>query len=199
MVSRFNRMAAFGLVVATLAFTPTAAQEERGWNSASGEAIIYRDPNYSGPAANVSRAEANMQLTWPVRSIRVVSGRWQVCSEPNHRGTCVIVDRSQSNFTGRLGPRSELQSLRPVGGSGGGGGHPGPSLRGMAAEFFTAPAEGGQRVRACSRGSASANCAAETADVFCRSRGWNGSAREAMQTVRRQVYLADVLCVRSGY
>ncbi|MGK6354698.1 hypothetical protein ACMGDH_05660 [Sphingomonas sp. DT-207] len=69
----------------------------------------------------------------------------------------------------------------------------------MAAEFFTAPAQGGQRIRACNRGSASANCAAATADAFCRARGWNGSAREAMQTIGRQVYLADVLCTRSGY
>ena len=52
---------------------------------------------------------------------------------------------------------------------------------------------------ACARGSAAANCAAQTADNWCRSIGWNGSAREHMETVGGRVYLADVLCVRSGY
>ena len=52
---------------------------------------------------------------------------------------------------------------------------------------------------ACARGAATANCAAQTADNWCRSIGWNGSAREHMETVGGRVYLADVLCVRSGY
>ena len=98
-----------------------------------------------------------------------------------------------------------IQSIRPVGGGGGGGGwNPNPPAndqvaRGNFAEFHTQPAERNYRVLACARGSATANCASQTADTWCRSIGWNGSAREHMETVSGRVYLADVLCVRSGY
>src|SRR3546814_13998014 len=55
--------------------------------------------------------------------------------------------------------------------------------RGNFAEFHTQPSERNYRVLACTRGSATANCAAQTADNWCRSIGWNGSAREHMETV----------------
>ena len=98
-----------------------------------------------------------------------------------------------------------IQSIRPVGGGGGGGGwNPNPPAndqvaRGNFAEFHTQPARGNTRILACEYGSGTANCAAQTADNYCRSIGWNGSAREHMETVSGRVYLADVLCVRSGY
>ena len=96
-----------------------------------------------------------------------------------------------------------IQSIRPVSG-GGGGWNPQPPARdqvarGNFAEFHTQPSQGNYRVLACTRGSATANCAAQTADTWCRSIGWNGSAREHMETVSGREYLADVLCVRSGY
>src|SRR3546814_9380746 len=89
-----------------------------------------------------------------------------------------------------------VQSIRPVGG-GGGGWNPNPPAndqvaRGNFAEFHTQPSERNYRVLACTRGSATANCAAQTADNWCRSIGWNGSAREHMETVSGRVYLADV-------
>ena len=95
-----------------------------------------------------------------------------------------------------------IQSIRPVGG--GGGWNPNPpandqTVRGNFAEFHTQPSTGNYRVLACPQGSATANCAARAADNWCRSIGWNGSAREHMETVGGRVYLADVLCVRSGY
>ncbi|MGC6401583.1 beta/gamma crystallin-related protein [Sphingomonas sp. FW199] len=168
------------------------------------EATIYRDLGYRGPAVAVQEAQPNLRLSWPVTSIRVTRGRWQLCAEPNYRGMCITVDRSEPNIAGRLGPRSALQSMRPMGGGGGGGGggdtgNPGPSLRGMASEFFPAPRRFGERIPACARGSATAQCAATTADAFCRQRGWTGSAREALETVSRRVMLADVLCTRTGY
>jgi hypothetical protein len=70
----------------------------------------------------------------------------------------------------------------------------------MGAEFFPAPRNrNGSRVLSCRNGGSTANCAARTADEFCRSAGWNGSAHETQQTEARRVYLADVLCVRSGF
>src|SRR3546814_14535351 len=89
--------------------------------------------------------------------------------------------------------RSSDLSMRPVVGS---GGDPHPpandqSVRGNVAEFHTQPTTRGVRVLACT-GSATANCAARSADNWCRSIGWNGSAREHMETVQGRVYLADV-------
>ncbi|MGN6290039.1 MAG: beta/gamma crystallin-related protein, partial [Sphingopyxis terrae] len=63
----------------------------------------------------------------------------------------------------------------------------------------TQPATADYRVLACQSGSATAACAARTADPWCRAIGWNGSAREHMETLSGRIYLADVLCVRSGY
>lgn len=185
---------------------PSAAQQEERRPSPDfpGEAIIYRDVGYSGPAVNVSRANPNLGLAWPVRSIRVRYGRWELCTLANYRGQCTTVDRDTRDLRQQVNFLNRLGSMRPLPG-GGGPRPPAPppapdrSLRGMAAEFFPAPGERGRRVEACERGQANANCAARTADRFCRERGWNGSAHEALESVGRQVYLADTLCTRSGY
>src|SRR3546814_12985189 len=92
-----------------------------------------------------------------------------------------------------------VRSMRPVGGS---DGYPAPptndqSVRGNFAEFHTQPTTRGTRVLACT-GSATASCAARTADSWCRSTGWNGSAREHMETIQGRVDPADVPCVRSA-
>lgn len=172
------------------------------------EATIYRDTNFRGPAIAVSRANSNLRLNFPIFSLRVARTPWELCSQPNFRGTCITVRQSSSDLRRAYNWPGPLQSMRPAhdgwGGGGGGGATPQQSLRGMASEFFPAPREGrgsaAQRVLACTGvGSATANCAAQTADRFCRNNGWSGSAREMMETVNRRTYLADVLCVRSGY
>ena len=92
---------------------------------------------------------------------------------------------------------SQIRSLSPVVEPpfGGGGGQ---SLRGMAAEFFPQPTgRNGQRVLACRTGSATMNCATQTAQQFCRGQGYQNVGNVALQTVRGQHYLADVLCRRS--
>jgi hypothetical protein len=165
-------------------------------------ATIYRDPNFSGPAVAVAGAEPNLALRFPVYSIRVQRGSWELCPERNFRGRCLVVDRTTPDLRRAYGWGGALQSMRPAdswGGGGSGGAPGGQSLRGMASEFYPAPRLGGGRVEACPRSSATAACAADTADRFCRTAGWNGSARQLMETVNRRVYLADVLCVRSGF
>ena len=164
------------------------------------EATIYRDALYRGPAVYIGDAKPNLGLAWPVNSIRVKSGRWQLCERTRYRGTCRTVDRDTPMLNGVVRGLT-IQSIRPIG-----GGIPNPTppandqtVRGNFAEFHTQPGSGGFRVLACVQGSASANCAAHTADNWCRSIGWNGSAREHMETVDRREYLADVLCVRSGF
>ena len=175
----------------------SSAQEERMSPPGNAEATVYRDRNFQGPAMAAQRADPDVRLAWPVYSIRIARGAWQLCSEPNFRGSCVTLTRSEANLSGRLGRVNALRSMRPVSG-GSGVGNPGQSLRGMAAEFYPRPMNGRTRVIACQYGSATVNCAAQTADQFCRAYGWAASAREAMETVSRRVYLADVLCSRTG-
>lgn len=67
----------------------------------------------------------------------------------------------------------------------------GGSLRGMAAEFFPAPAERGGRVLSCVSGAAA--CAQDSARRFWGARGWPAVGQE---TVGGRNYLADVLCTR---
>jgi len=198
--------AALFLILITPGNAGAQPDERRPPFGGSMEATIYRDPNYQGPAVAMSRADPDLRLAWPVYSIRVTRGAWQLCSEPNYRGQCVTLTQSRPVLSGSFGRGNVLRSIRPLGadpnpGAGPGGpgiGNPGPSLRGMAAEFFPRPMDGRGRVPACERGSATAACASRTADQFCRNRGWTAAARQAMETENRRVYLADVLCSRTG-
>lgn len=186
-----------GLLAVSAAQTP----EERMYRPP--EATIYRDAGYRGPAVFVGEAKTNLGLAWPVNSVRVASGRWELCERTRYRGQCRTVERD-TPMLGSVLRGMTVQSMRPVGGGGGGGWNPNPpandqSTRGNFAEFHTQPSTNGYRVLACTSGSATAACAARSADTWCRSIGWNGSTREHMETVGRREYLADVLCVRSGY
>ncbi|MCW5646742.1 MAG: hypothetical protein KIT23_05910 [Sphingopyxis sp.] len=165
------------------------------------EATIYRDAAYRGPAVFIGEEKPDLGLAWPVNSIRVASGRWELCERTRFRGNCRTVERDTPMLNNVLRGLT-IQSIRPVGTGGGWNPNPpanGQVARGNFAEFHTQPATGNFRVPACSSGSATAACAARTADNWCRSIGWNGSAREHMETIGGRVYLADVLCVRSGY
>lgn len=177
------------------------AETERYRPERPSEATIYRDAGYRGPAVFVGEQKPNLRLAWPVNSIRVPHGRWELCEKTRFRGSCRTVDRDTPMLNNVLRGLT-IQSIRPVGS--GGGWNPNPPAndqvaRGNFAEFHTQPTDRNVRVLACTRGSATASCAAQTADNWCRSIGWNGSAREHMETVSGRVYLADVLCVRSGY
>lgn len=165
------------------------------------EATIYRDAAYRGPAVFIGEQKPDLGLAWPVNSIRVASGRWELCERTRFRGNCRTVERDTPMLNNVLRGLT-IQSIRPVGTGGGWNPNPpanGQVARGSFAEFHTQPATGNFRVPACNSGSATAACAARTADNWCRSIGWNGSAREHMETIGGRVYLADVLCVRSGY
>lgn len=189
---------------ASLLATSAIAQQDRMLRPPQqASATIYRDAYFAGPAVYVDGNRPDMGLAWPVNSIRVEAGRWQLCEKTRFRGTCRTYDVTTAQLTFRGGHK--VQSIRLLGGGGGGGGGigpvvpgPNPSLRGMAAQFYAAPAANGLRVLACQTGNATAKCAATTADRFCVQNGWTGSAREAMETVARREYLVDVLCTRTG-
>ncbi|MGQ2933708.1 beta/gamma crystallin-related protein [Sphingopyxis sp.] len=198
---RWSVIGAAVLVMGTGLFAASSAQTPDERHHRPSEATIYRDDGYRGPAVFVGEAKPNLGLAWPVNSIRVASGRWELCERTRYRGPCRTVDQN-TPMLGSPVRGLTIQSIRPVGTGGGGGWQPPANdqvTRGNFAEFHTQPARGNARILACEAGSANANCAARTADTYCRSIGWNGSAREHMETVSGRVYLADVLCVRSGY
>lgn len=199
------RFGILAFAVAATVSTTSVAQSDRMAPIGRGEATIYRDYGFRGPAVAVMSAKPLLGVVWPVRSMRVKSGVWQICALPNYRGECATIAASEPDLR-RTGYRSPMvMSMRPTGVD------PMPQpvepvppttnarLRGMAAEFFTDPGRNGLRVAACPMGSATAACAARTADTFCREMGWNGSKSEALQSVGRTAYLADVLCTRTGY
>lgn len=189
------------LAVAALAGAP-AGQAQDDKMARPAEATIYRDADYRGPAVFVGQPNPDLGLAWPVNSIRVKSGTWELCERPNFQGTCRTYDRSTPVLLSRSSGLT-IQSMRPAT-PGSGGSFIGVEARdqvttGAFAEFHTEPAARGYRIPACPVGRVTANCAARTADNYCRAMGWNGSAREHMQTVGRVVFLADVLCVKSNY
>lgn len=190
---------------AGLAITATAgAQTDKMAPIGQGEATIYRDTGFQGPAVFVGEAKSDLQLNWPVRSIRVRTGLWELCARTRFRSPCVRVSADEADLRRVSRLLYAVQSMRPLGG-------PqiqppvaptppaGASLRGMGAEFFPAPGQYNLRILSCTNGNSTANCAAQTADNFCRSAGWNGSKSESQESINGRVYLADVLCVRSGF
>ncbi|MFN3621035.1 beta/gamma crystallin-related protein [Sphingorhabdus sp.] len=193
----------FLLAGAAAALTSASvAQTDKMAPMGRGEATIYRDPGFQGPAVFVGEAKSNLALRWSVRSIRVRSGTWELCARTRFRSPCVTVSADETDIR-RFAPQMFMvQSMRPLGYAPPAIIHPpaGTSLRGMASEFFPAPGgRDGRRLLSCENGSATANCAAATADRFCKSIGWSGSASQQQETVNGRVYLADVLCTRTGY
>ena len=198
-------MKAITAIAAALTLTsPALSQTDKMAPMGQGEATIYRDTGFQGPAVFVGEAKSDLQLAWSVKSIRVRSGTWELCARTRYRPPCTRVSADEPDLR-RVNPLMyAVQSMRPLGG-------PqiqppvepeppvGTSLRGMGAEFFPAPGRYNARIMSCPTGNATANCAARTADQFCRSVGWNGSKSESQESINRRIYLADVLCVRSGY
>lgn len=190
---------------AALAIAATAwAQTDKMAPIGQGEATIYRDVDFQGPAVFVGEAKSNLGLAWPVRSIRVRSGLWELCARTRYRSPCARVSADETDLRRVSRLLYAVQSMRPLGGP---AIQPpyqpdppaGTSLRGMSGEFFPAPGRNGYRILSCPNGNSTANCAAQTADNYCKSVGYGGSASQTQETVNRRVYLADVLCTRTGY
>ena len=129
-----------------------------------------------------------------MRSIRVHSGVWELCTQRNYQGRCTTVAATEPDLR-RAGFSGELRSMRPTGGPSGPPSSSDPSLRGMAAEFRPTPMLNGRRVVACERGS-SAACAADSANRYCRAIGWTRSAHQLVRSEGGRPFLVNVLCVR---
>lgn len=195
--TRLMLAAVAGLAIAATA----AAQTDKMAPIGQGEATIYRDVGFQGPAVFVGEAKSDLQLNWPVRSIRVRSGTWELCARTRFRSPCARVSADEADLRRVSRLLYAIQSMRPVGYAPPVQPDPpaGTSLRGMSGEFFPAPGRNGYRILSCPNGNSTANCAAQTADNYCKSLGYGGSASQTQETVYSRVYLADVLCTRTGY
>lgn len=196
--TRLMLAAVAGLAIAATA----AAQTDKMAPIGQGEATIYRDVGFQGPAVFVGEAKSDLRLNWPVRSIRVRSGTWELCARTRFRSPCAKVSADEADLRRVSRLLYAVQSMRPVGYVPPVQLEPpvGASLRGMSSEFFPAPGDrNGRRVLSCTTGNATANCAARTAENYCKGLGWGGSASQTQETVYGRIYLADVLCTRTGY
>jgi hypothetical protein len=88
------------------------AETERYRPDRPPEATIYRDAGYRGPAVFIGEEKPNLGLAWPVNSIRVPSGRWELCEKTRYRGNCRTVDRDTPMLNNVLRGLT-IQSIRP--------------------------------------------------------------------------------------
>ena len=103
--------AAAAVGAAMLATSSAQVPEDRMYRPP--EATIYRDAAYRGPAVFIGEAKPNLGLAWPVNSIRVTNGRWELCERTRYRGTCRTVDRD-TPMLGNVLRGITIQSIRPL-------------------------------------------------------------------------------------
>jgi hypothetical protein len=108
--------------------------------------VLYDDPYFRGNSLPIRDASDNLRFQSfhdRAESVRVLSGRWELCAEPRFR-RCQIVDRDVPTLSS-LGLNKKLSSVRPVGG-GGGGGYPPPYPETERLVLFEGPGYRGESV-----------------------------------------------------
>lgn len=93
------------------------SEQEGGYDDAPQDAVIlYADADYRGRQIRVRGAVqdlARLGFNDQVSSIRVASGRWEVCSDAGFKGRCETLYGSVSNFD-RRGMNDEISSIRQL-------------------------------------------------------------------------------------
>jgi len=154
--------------------------------------------HFKGARTSISGpAQYNRPLI--VRSLIVPAGtEWELCSGLTYTGCRQVKGTVPSMIMTVRSARpvaAVLPAIAPIVAVGthvAVGPHSGPSLRGMASEYFVAPDERGNRVEVTP---GTAEAMSRRASEFCRARGWRSSQHGRLQTAAGKVYLADVLCV----
>ncbi len=81
-----NRVPVYAALLATLVAGAAGAAEMR----------VYKQPHFSGDELTLRRDATNLAAAGfqdQVSSIEVRSGRWQLCTQPNFQGDCVVIGR----------------------------------------------------------------------------------------------------------
>lgn len=177
------------IVAAALAsLASSASAQEQGL-------VLYSKGHFEGFSQTIDGPRTNMSPL-DVKSIRVPPGTsWDLCSGNTFSG-CTRFSESKEAMARTVRSvrpvapaipetASTAVAAGPVAGSG-------PSLRGLASEFFVVPAQAGARIEVAGQ---AAGASSTAATEFCRAHGWRMSAYERVQTVSGRTFLADVLCV----
>jgi hypothetical protein len=109
--------------------------------AAAAEITVFKQPNFSGEGLTLRGDTANLAdrgFTDQVSSIDVRSGQWQVCTQPDYRGECVVLERGQyptleKTLNHRIESMREVTRYADQGRSGRG------YSRNPAVELFDAP------------------------------------------------------------
>ena len=177
------------VMLALTAISSVAAEAQE-----QGAVTLYSKGHFAGPAVTVSRPTSNM-TPLSVQSLRISPGTvWELCSGNTFTG-CERFSKTQAAMVRTVRSVRPILAPIPQGASLPSDGllsRPGLSLRGLASEFFVAPAEGGSRVDVATK---EMGAELRAATQFCRSRGWRTSAYQRVQSVGDRTFLADVLCV----
>ena len=188
MVSGRAEVRKFVLAALAASLSAQAAAQEHG------AAVLYSKGHFTGPSITVDGPRTKM-TPFAVKSLRIPAGSvWELCSGNTFSG-CERFSRSNPAMARTvrsvrpvapaIAESVALPSQGPVSGSG-------PSLHGLASEYFVVPAQAGSRIEVTDTAAGAASLAAT---AFCRGRGWRLSAYERVQSVGGLTFLADVLCV----
>lgn len=85
--------------------------------AASAQVTLYEQPGLRGRAFSVSGAIANLErygFNDRASSVVVQRGRWELCSDEQFRGQCVVVERGQYPSLAAMGMNNRVSSLRPA-------------------------------------------------------------------------------------
>ena len=131
-----------------------------------------------------------------MRSVTIPAGtQWDFCSGTKYSGCKQIAQSTPSMIMTVRSARPVAAVLTSTSGPASSLRGGGSSLRGIASEYFVAPADRGNRIEVQP---GTAETASRRAIEFCQARGWRTSAYERLQSVAGRFYLADVLCAETG-
>jgi hypothetical protein len=103
------RHSSLPVVIAAALFAGTAI---------AGEAVIHKQPNFTGGALTLRDDKPNLQGTGfydQASSIEVKSGRWQFCSQPDFNGDCMTLEPGKyATLDQKLNHRIESARELPV-------------------------------------------------------------------------------------
>ncbi|MBS0325582.1 MAG: glycine zipper 2TM domain-containing protein [Proteobacteria bacterium] len=88
---------------------------------ASAQVTLYQQPGLRGRAFSTNGAVPNLEhygFNDRASSVVVQRGRWQLCSDAQFRGQCVIIERGQYPSLAAMGMNNRVSSLRPAQGHG---------------------------------------------------------------------------------
>ena len=75
---------------------------------------LFQEPNFRGRSFQVQREIRNLADTGfndMTSSIRVTGGRWQVCTDKNFKGQCLVIDRDMGQLATNFD--RQISSIRP--------------------------------------------------------------------------------------